>query len=79
MIDRLISLFKETQQETNDPTPSANLAAAALLVEIMAADHALDEAEVTTIERVLYDQFFFNERSRRHTARRSPASGRQYQ
>jgi uncharacterized tellurite resistance protein B-like protein len=56
MIDKLLSFFQ--QQEITHEEHKPELAAAALLVEIMNADNALTEDESETIKQILFDTLF---------------------
>ena len=56
MIDKLLSFFQ--QQEIIQKEHKPELAAAALLVEIMNADNALTEDEAETIKQILFDTLF---------------------
>ncbi len=51
MIERLLSLFREPQEERNEHT--IEVACAALLAEIMHADHTLEKEEVQALRDVL--------------------------
>lgn len=59
MIDKLLNFFKTQQAEEEVHNP--NLAAAALLVEIMHADHDLSDTERTKIKAILFDTLFLTE------------------
>lgn len=59
MIDRIIALFK--QQEEVEQSHKPELAAAALLVEIMNADHDISAQEASTIKSILFDTLFITE------------------
>ena len=55
MIDRLLSLFKEHEPEKDEHDIS--LACAALLAEVMHADHTLEKEEVAALRQALQDLF----------------------
>jgi uncharacterized tellurite resistance protein B-like protein len=59
MIDKIIALFK--QQEDQSESHKPELAAAALLVEIMNADHEISQQEAKTIKGILFDTLFITE------------------
>lgn len=56
MIDRLLALFATSAPKAR-PAHDIHLACAALLVEVMRADHALDERELNTLKDWLQDLF----------------------
>ncbi len=56
MINKLLAFFQ--QQEENTETHKPELAAAALLVEIMNADHELSSEESESIKGILFDTLF---------------------
>ncbi len=56
MIKKLLALFQQEEEKTESHNP--NLAAAALLVEIMNADHDLSVEESASIKSILYDTLF---------------------
>tara|TARA_B100001109_G_scaffold255890_1_gene262492 strand:- start:224731 stop:225180 length:450 start_codon:yes stop_codon:yes gene_type:complete len=55
LIDRLLSLFKEHEPEKDEHDIS--LACAALLAEVMHADHTLEKEEVAALRQALQDLF----------------------
>lgn len=59
MIDKLLGFFRQEEEKTEERNPQ--LAAAALLVEIMNADHQLDDSERDTIRKVLFETLFLTE------------------
>jgi len=56
MFDKLLAFFQQEEVKTESHKPE--LAAAALLVEIMNADHALSDEESTSIKSILFDTLF---------------------
>ncbi|MFT4908098.1 MAG: putative tellurite resistance protein B-like protein [Oleispira sp.] len=56
MFDKILSFFQQEEVKTASHKPE--LAAAALLVEIMNADHELSEDESESIKSILYDTLF---------------------
>lgn len=56
MFDKLLSFFQQEEVKTESHKPE--LAAAALLVEIMNADHALSDDESESIKSILFDTLF---------------------
>lgn len=56
MFDKLLSFFQ--QEEVKTETHKPELAAAALLVEIMNADHSLSDEESDSIKSILFDTLF---------------------
>lgn len=56
MFDKLLSFFQ--QEEVKTETHKPELAAAALLVEIMNADHSLSNEESDSIKSILFDTLF---------------------
>ena len=56
MINKLLSFFQ--QQEAQAESHKPELAAAALLVEIMNADHELSADEAQSIKTILFDTLF---------------------
>ena len=56
MFDKILSFFQ--QEEVKSKTHKPELAAAALLVEIMNADHELSADESDSIKSILFDTLF---------------------
>ena len=56
MFDKLLAFFQQEEVKTESHKPE--LAAAALLVEIMNADHALSDEESETIKAILFETLF---------------------
>jgi uncharacterized tellurite resistance protein B-like protein len=56
MISKLLTFFQQEEIKTESHKPE--LAAAALLVEIMNADHDLSPAESESIKNILFDTLF---------------------
>lgn len=56
MLNKLLAFFQQEEQKTEDHKPE--LAAAALLVEIMNADNDLSEVESDSIKSILFDTLF---------------------
>jgi uncharacterized tellurite resistance protein B-like protein len=56
MIKKLLSFFQQQEEQAESHKPE--LAAAALLVEIMNADNELADDEAQTIKTILYDTLF---------------------
>ncbi|MGK0475207.1 MAG: putative tellurite resistance protein B-like protein [Oleispira sp.] len=56
MISKLLAFFQQEEIKTESHKPE--LAAAALLVEIMNADHDLSPAESESIKNILFDTLF---------------------
>ncbi|MEH6448888.1 MAG: TerB family tellurite resistance protein [Oleispira sp.] len=56
MFDKLLAFFQQEEVKTESHKPE--LAAAALLVEIMNADHALSDEESASIKSILFDTLF---------------------
>lgn len=56
MFDKILSFFQQEEVKTENHKPE--LAAAALLVEIMNADHSLSADESETIKSILFDTLF---------------------
>jgi uncharacterized tellurite resistance protein B-like protein len=56
MIDKILAFFQQEEVETEGHKPE--LAAAALLVEIMNADHELSPEESESIKSILFDTLF---------------------
>lgn len=56
MIKKLLSFFQQQEAENKEHKPE--LAAAALLVEIMNADNELTDNEAQSIQKILYDTLF---------------------
>jgi uncharacterized tellurite resistance protein B-like protein len=56
MFDKLLSFFQQEEVKTESHKPE--LAAAALLVEIMNADHSLSDEEFDSIKSILFDTLF---------------------
>jgi uncharacterized tellurite resistance protein B-like protein len=56
MFDKLLSFFQQEEVKTESHKPE--LAAAALLVEIMNADHSLSDEESEGIKSILFDTLF---------------------
>jgi len=56
MINKLLAFFQQQEEKTETHKPE--LAAAALLVEIMNADHELSAEESDSIKGVLFDTLF---------------------
>ena len=56
MFDKLLSFFQQEEVKTESHKPE--LAAAALLVEIMNADHSLSNEESDSIKSILFDTLF---------------------
>jgi uncharacterized tellurite resistance protein B-like protein len=56
MFDKLLSFFQQEEVKTESHKPE--LAAAALLVEIMNADHSLSDEESEDIKSILFDTLF---------------------
>jgi uncharacterized tellurite resistance protein B-like protein len=56
MFDKLLSFFQQEEIKTESHKPE--LAAAALLVEIMNADHSLSDEESESIKSILFDTLF---------------------
>ncbi|MBL4796495.1 MAG: TerB family tellurite resistance protein [Oleispira sp.] len=56
MFDKLLSFFQ--QEEVKTETHKPELAAAALLVEIMNADHSFSDEESDSIKSILFDTLF---------------------
>ena len=59
MINKLLSFFQ--QQEAQAESHKPELAAAALLVEIMNADNDLSDEETKSIKSILFDTLFITE------------------
>ena len=56
MINKLLAFFQQQEEKTETHKPE--LAAAALLVEIMNADHELSSEESESIKGILFDTLF---------------------
>ncbi|CCK75991.1 conserved hypothetical protein [Oleispira antarctica RB-8] len=56
MISKLLAFFQQEEVKTTGHKPE--LAAAALLVEIMNADHQLSDDETESIKNILFDTLF---------------------
>lgn len=56
MIKKLLSLFQQEEEKSQSHKPE--LAAAALLVEIMNADHEISDEESESIKQILFDTLF---------------------
>ena len=56
MFDKLLSFFQQEEVKTESHKPE--LAAAALLVEIMNADHSLSDEESDSIKSILFDTLY---------------------
>jgi uncharacterized tellurite resistance protein B-like protein len=56
MFDKLLAFFQQEEVKTESHKPE--LAAAALLVEIMNADHDLSDEESASIKSILFDTLF---------------------
>jgi len=56
MINKLLAFFQQQEEKTESHKPE--LAAAALLVEIMNADHELSTEESESIKGILFDTLF---------------------
>lgn len=56
MIKKLLSFFQQEEEKSNSHKP--DLAAAALLVEIMNADHEISAQEAESIKQILFDTLF---------------------
>lgn len=56
MIKKLLSFFQQEEEKSNSHKP--DLAAAALLVEIMNADHEISTQEAESIKQILFDTLF---------------------
>ena len=56
MLDKLLAFFQQEEVRTESHKPE--LAAAALLVEIMNADHALSNEESDSIKTILFETLF---------------------
>ena len=56
MIKKLLSFFQQEEEKSNSHKP--DLAAAALLVEIMNADHEISAQEAKSIKQILFDTLF---------------------
>jgi uncharacterized tellurite resistance protein B-like protein len=56
MLNKLLALFQQQEETTESHKPE--LAAAALLVEIMNADHELSAEESESIKNILFDTLF---------------------
>ena len=59
MFDKLLSFFQQEEEKTASHKPE--LAAAALLVEIMNADNDLSDEESESIKSILFDTLFITE------------------
>lgn len=59
MINKLLSFFQKQEKDQQEHNP--NLAAAALLVEVMYADHDLSATERDKIKGILYETLFLTE------------------
>jgi uncharacterized tellurite resistance protein B-like protein len=59
MLNKLLAFFK--QQEETSESHKPELAAAALLVEIMNADHELSDEESESIKTILFETLFLTE------------------
>lgn len=59
MLNKLLAFFQQQEETTESHKPE--LAAAALLVEIMNADHELSDEESQTIKNILFETLFITE------------------
>ena len=59
MLNKLLAFFQQQEETTQSHKPE--LAAAALLVEIMNADNDLSDAESETIKSILFETLFITE------------------
>jgi uncharacterized tellurite resistance protein B-like protein len=57
MLNKIRAFFSEQKQDPNDDEAALHLAAAALLIEVAKADHALEWIELDRLKRVLSEDW----------------------